>query len=306
MLPFSWEENIGLIDDFIVIMSSSQKERARKLHCGRSILSPVQLMSDEKPPEPPSAPLRPYWKKSESKGWVIAMLLGFAGLIFLGALGDGASYLFYLAAIVILPIWPILLIGGIVSGGVSLGRVKRRGIGDQPPKEDATPAPEDEPEARGAMSEEEPPEPPSPSHQPDGKELLTKGCFLGAIGLICSAPFLFWHAAVGAYGSAGKGDNAENLFFLPWALPLLGLMWLLGWLFKYRPPKKDATSVASPPVPRTQSEESSNQEAEPSQPPSVPQKPDKENGCCLVLIALGLVFGLIYLIGFYFVLKGKG
>ena len=200
MLPFSWEENIGLIDDFIVIMSSSQKERARKLHCGRSILSPVQLMSDEKPPEPPSAPLRPYWKKSESKGWVIAMLLGFAGLIFLGALGDGAPYLFYLAAIVILPIWPILLIGGIVSGGVSLGRIKRREIGDQPPKE-------------------------------------------------------------------------------------------------------DATSVASQSLPRAQSEESSNQEAEPSQPPSVPQKPDKENGCCLVLIALGLVFGLIYLIGFYFVLK---
>ena len=132
MLPFSWEENIGLIDDFIVIMTSSQKERARKLHCGRSILSPVQLMSDEKPPEPPSAPLRPYWKKSESKGWVIAMLLGFAGLIFLGALGDGAPYLFYLAAIVILPLWPIWLIMGIVAVGVSLGRMKRREIGDKP------------------------------------------------------------------------------------------------------------------------------------------------------------------------------
>ena len=40
MLPFSWEENIGLIDDFIVIMNSSPKERARKVQWGRSILSP--------------------------------------------------------------------------------------------------------------------------------------------------------------------------------------------------------------------------------------------------------------------------
>ena len=103
-------------------------------------------MGEEKSSEPPCAPLRPYWKKSESKGCVIAMLLGFAGLIFFGALGDGAPYLFYLAAIVILPIWPILLIGSIVSGGVSLGRMKRREIGDKPPKEDATTAPEDEPE----------------------------------------------------------------------------------------------------------------------------------------------------------------
>ena len=102
-------------------------------------------MSEENPPEPTSAPLRPYWRKSESKGCVIAILMGFACLIFLGALGDNAPYLFYLGAIVILPIWPILLIGGIVSGGVYLGRMKRREIGDQPPKEDATPAPADEP-----------------------------------------------------------------------------------------------------------------------------------------------------------------
>ena len=108
------------------------------------------------PPEPTSAPLRPYWKKSESKGCVIAMLLGFAGLIFLGALGgsggliEDAPLLFYVASLPAFflfdALWPILLIGGIVSGGVSLGRMKRWEIGDQPPKEDATPAPEDEPE----------------------------------------------------------------------------------------------------------------------------------------------------------------
>ena len=106
-------------------------------------------MSEEKPPEPPSPPQQPSEKKSGSVGCVIAILMGFACLIFLGALGDNAPYLFYLGAIVILPIWPILwpilLIGGIVSGGVYLGRMKRREIGDQPPKEDATPAPADEP-----------------------------------------------------------------------------------------------------------------------------------------------------------------
>ena len=55
MLPFSWEENIGLIDDSIVIMSSSPKERARKLQWGRSILSPL---SDERR-EPTRADLCP-------------------------------------------------------------------------------------------------------------------------------------------------------------------------------------------------------------------------------------------------------
>ena len=103
-------------------------------------------MSEEKPPEQPSVPLRPYWKKSESKGCVIAMLLGFVGLIVLGALRDVAPYLFYLAVLPIYTLWPIWLIGGIVVVGVSLGRMTRREIGDKPPKEDATPAPKDEPE----------------------------------------------------------------------------------------------------------------------------------------------------------------
>ena len=55
----------------------------------------------------PSVPLRPYWKKSESKGCVIAMLLGFVGLIVLGALGDVATHLFYLAVLPIYTLWPI-------------------------------------------------------------------------------------------------------------------------------------------------------------------------------------------------------
>ena len=112
-------------------------------------------MSEEKPPEAPSAPLRPYWKDSGSKGCVISYL-GFiiSGLIFIGVSGgwevwkELAPYLFYVAAGVIYLLWPIWLIMGIVTVGVGvfLGRMKRREIGDKPPKEDATPAPEDEPE----------------------------------------------------------------------------------------------------------------------------------------------------------------
>ena len=114
-------------------------------------------MSEEKPPEPPSAPCDPFFKNSERKGCVIALLLlGFAGLIVLGALRDVAPYLrdlrdvapylFYLAVLPYYMLWPIWLIGGIVIIGVSLGRMTRRDIGDKPPKEDATPAHEDEPE----------------------------------------------------------------------------------------------------------------------------------------------------------------
>jgi len=92
-------------------------------------------MSEEKPPEAPSAPLRPYLKKSERKGCVIAMLLGFAGLFFLGVLGAGldgyqrdgiwslASLIFKIILGVLLHtvLGPILLILVVVIGGVLLG-----------------------------------------------------------------------------------------------------------------------------------------------------------------------------------------
>ena len=80
------------------------------------------------------------------------MLLGFAGLIFLGALGgsgvpiEAAPFVGVLYAIFLLPMLPILLILVIVIVGVYFGLMKRREIGDKPPKEDATPATEDEPE----------------------------------------------------------------------------------------------------------------------------------------------------------------
>ena len=161
-------------------------------------------MSEEKPPEPTSAPLRPYWKMSERKGCVIALLLlGFAGLIV-----------------------------GVMWAGLD-------------------------------------------GYERDGIWSLASLIFKIILGVLL-------HTVLG-----------QILLIL---VPVIGGV-LLACAMRYKPP------IAPPPLPRTQSEESSNQEAEPSQPPSVPQKPDKENGCCLVLIALGLVFGLIYLIGFYFVLK---
>ena len=79
------------------------------------------------------------------------MLLGFAGLIFLGVLGgsgvpiEAAPFVGVLYAIFLLPMLPILLILVIVIVGVYFGLMKRREIGDQPPREDATPAPADEP-----------------------------------------------------------------------------------------------------------------------------------------------------------------
>ena len=95
-------------------------------------------MSEEKPSEPTSAPLRPYWKMSERKGCVIALLLlGFAGLI-VGVMWAGldgyerdgiwwlASLIFKIIAGVLLHtlhtfLGPILLILVVVIGGVWLG-----------------------------------------------------------------------------------------------------------------------------------------------------------------------------------------
>ena len=70
-------------------------------------------MSEEKPPEAPSAPLRPYLKKSERKGCVIAMLLGFAGLIlgvmWVGLDGDQGDGIWWLASLIFKIILGVLL-----------------------------------------------------------------------------------------------------------------------------------------------------------------------------------------------------
>ena len=97
-------------------------------------------MSEEKPPEPPSAPLRPYLKKSERKGCVIAILMGLVclivGVTWAGLDGyqlDGiwwlASLIFKIFAGALLqtlhtflgPILLISLILVVVIGGVLLG-----------------------------------------------------------------------------------------------------------------------------------------------------------------------------------------
>ena len=101
-------------------------------------------MSEEKPPEPPSAPLRPYWKKSESKGCVIALLLGFAGLIFLGLLVSGATsvedavflvtirVIWGVVVLVTTPGWQMFLIS-VLAIGVIWATRKRRKMGYKPP-----------------------------------------------------------------------------------------------------------------------------------------------------------------------------
>ena len=78
-------------------------------------------MSEEKPPEPPSAPLRPYLKKSERKGCVFAMLSVFiiAGLIYIGVSQNSMAvvYLTFTS-----PIWLMLWV---VIGVVCLGNMRK-------------------------------------------------------------------------------------------------------------------------------------------------------------------------------------
>ena len=90
-------------------------------------------MSEEKPPEPPSAPLRPYLKKSERKGCVIAMLLGFiiAGLIYIGVSEGSEGWiefgpqLFSIAVIAIYVLWPIWLMLGVVICVLCLWQMRK-------------------------------------------------------------------------------------------------------------------------------------------------------------------------------------
>ena len=90
-------------------------------------------MSEEKPSEPTSAPLRPYLKKSERKGCVIAMLLGFiiAGLIYIGVSEGSEGWiefgpqLFSIAGIAIYTLWPIWLMLGVIIGVVCLWNMRK-------------------------------------------------------------------------------------------------------------------------------------------------------------------------------------
>ena len=90
-------------------------------------------MSEEKPSEPTSAPLRPYLKKSERKGCVIAMLLGFiiVGLIYIGVSEGSEGWiefgpqLFSIAGIAIYTLWPIWLMLGVIIGVVCLWNMRK-------------------------------------------------------------------------------------------------------------------------------------------------------------------------------------
>ena len=90
-------------------------------------------MREEKPPEPPSAPQQPYLKKSERKGCVIAMLLGFiiAGLIYIGVSEGSEGWiefgpqLFSIAVIAIYVLWPIWLMLGVVICVLCLWQMRK-------------------------------------------------------------------------------------------------------------------------------------------------------------------------------------
>ena len=153
-------------------------------------------MSEEKPREPPSAPLRPYWKKSESKGYVIAMLLGFAGLIFLGFLVSGAASVEDAVFLVIIrvirgvvvlvttPGWQMFLIS-VLAIGVIWAKRKRRKMGyKQPIAPQALPQTLSE---ESSNQESEPSELPSSLQQPKKEEGLSiRGILLilGVLGLV--------------------------------------------------------------------------------------------------------------------------
>ena len=157
-------------------------------------------MSEEKPPEPPSAPLRPYWKKSESKGCVIAMLLGFAGLIFLGFLVSGATsvedavflviirVIWSVVVLVTTPGWQMFLIS-VLAIGVIWATRKRRKMGYKPPI-----APQALPQTQSEESsnqESEPSELPSSLQQPKNEEGLSMlSIFLIMLGLVGLVSFI--------------------------------------------------------------------------------------------------------------------
>ena len=167
-------------------------------------------MSEEKPPEPPSAPQQPGEKKSGSKGCVIAMLLGFAGLMFLGFWGSGATGVedaFFV--VIIRVIWSVVVLvttpGGqmflisVLAIGVVWATRKRRKMGYKPPI-----APQALPQTQSEESsnqESEPSELSSSLQQPKKEEGLSMVSILmimlGLVGLvffviICYEIKAFW------------------------------------------------------------------------------------------------------------------
>ena len=153
-------------------------------------------MSEEKPSEPPSAPRQPGEKKSGWKRWLLALLLGFAGLTFLGFLVSGAASVedaFFLVIIRVIwgvvvlvttPGWQMFLIS-VLAIGVIWATRKRRKMGYKQPI-----APEALPQTLSEESsnqESEPSELPSSLQQPKKEEGLSiRGILLilGVLGLV--------------------------------------------------------------------------------------------------------------------------
>ena len=157
-------------------------------------------MSEEKPSVQPSAPQQPDEKKSESKGCVIAMLLGFAGLIFLGFLVSGATsvedavflviirVIWGVVVLVTTPGWQMFLIS-VLAIGVIWATRKRRKMGYKPPI-----APQALPQTQSEESsnqESEPSELHSSLQQPKNEEGLSMlSIFLIMLGLVGLVSFI--------------------------------------------------------------------------------------------------------------------
>ena len=89
------------------------------------------------------------------------------------------------------------------------------------------------------MSEEEPPELPSPPRQPDGKKSVSKWCLV-AIGLSCLSPLLF---VASIFLASGENDYASVLGAMSFVLPMFGVLIWLGSKRLYKWPKEDATTA---------------------------------------------------------------
>ena len=162
------------------------------------------------------------------------------------------------------------------------------------------------------MSEEKPSVRPSAPQQPDKKNGCSPGCFwvLVAIGLcfavflspvflsggevpIESAPF-----AVVFYAIIIVAIFVAHPELILIAVLVIGVViGVVCWRMAKRREMGHKPPIAPQPLPRTQCEESSNQEAEPSELPSSLQQPKKEEG--LSIRGILLILGVLGLVGLY-------
>lgn len=164
------------------------------------------------------------------------------------------------------------------------------------------------------MSEEKLPELPSAPKPPGEKKRGDGGCLSGrgcgclvAIGL-CFAVFLLLMLSSGGEALLGVVLYAITIVAIFVEYPVVALIPVVvigavyfGRKLHNRQEIGDEPSIAPQPLPRTQAENSSNQEAEPSELTSSPQQSKKEEGLSIrgILLILGVMGGLASLAGLY-------